>query len=125
MGRRPAPEGRAGRRPDRVVRGVPESTCSALAEDAEGSEESRYVEHDAGPEAFAAVVGQYAVDGLTEAQAMFYAVPRLVCSAAQMPVVRVLIDEMGCGNPRKRSTQLFRDLLGELGLPPKSARTWG
>ena len=91
--------------------------AESLAEDSQTSPDSHFVEHQVGLEAFAAIVGQYAVDGLTEAQAMFYAVPRLACSAAQMPVVRVLIDEMGCGNPRAAHSQLYRDLLGELGLP--------
>ncbi len=47
---------------------------------------------------------------------MLHALPRLP-PAAQMSVLRVLIDELGCGNLAASHSQLYRDLLGELGLP--------
>lgn len=65
---------------------------------------------------FRAVVADYAVDGLTEAQNFFPAIPRLPIKA-QMAVMRVLIDEFGCGNLLQAHSQLYMNLLTELGLP--------
>lgn len=62
------------------------------------------------------LIACYGVDGLTEAQAMFAAVPRLPL-AAQMPLMRIIIDEFGCGNLQKTHTQFFINLLKELNLP--------
>jgi hypothetical protein len=67
-------------------------------------------------EQFRAVVADYAVDGLTEAQNFFAVIPRLPIRA-QMAVMRVLIDEFGCGNLRRAHSELYMDLLRELDLP--------
>lgn len=66
-------------------------------------------------EALARLLGEYAIDGLTEASAMFAIVPRLQ-GQAQAAVMRILIDEFGCGNPQRVHAALYRQLLQELGL---------
>lgn len=68
-------------------------------------------------EQFAVVVGQFAVDGLTEAQSFFPIIQRLPYKSA-MAVFRVLVGEFGCGNVAQAHSQLYRNLLAELGLPP-------
>jgi hypothetical protein len=65
---------------------------------------------------FRLLVQEFAVDGLTEAQPFYYVMPRLPL-AAQMPMLRILIDEFGGGNPRRAHTQLYMALLQELDLP--------
>lgn len=65
--------------------------------------------------AFKTLLGEYAVDGLTEANAMFAIIPRLQ-GRAQAAVMRILIDEFGCGNPHRVHAALYRQVLQELGL---------
>lgn len=65
---------------------------------------------------FKHIVDQFAVDALTEAQAFFPILPRLPIEA-QMPLMRVLIDEFGCGNLGQMHTYLYVQLLRELGSP--------
>jgi len=65
--------------------------------DSDGRSSADFLANDATREQFRAVVADYAVDGLTEAQNFFPAIPRLPIRA-QMAVMRVLIDEFGCGN---------------------------
>ncbi len=67
-------------------------------------------------EEFKAVIAQFAVDGLIESQALLPVVPRLPYRSG-MAVFRVLIDELGCGNEDQAHSQLYRDLLSELGMP--------
>lgn len=67
-------------------------------------------------EQFKRVISEYAPDGLTEAFAMFSAIPK-VQGAAQFPVMRILIDEFGKGKLQKSHSELYRELLRELGLP--------
>jgi hypothetical protein len=64
-------------------------------------------------EEFKVIVQEFAVDGLTETQAFFYIMPRLTAKA-QMPVMRVIIDEFGCGNLLQIHSELYRQLLSEL-----------
>nr|WP_223182884.1 MULTISPECIES: iron-containing redox enzyme family protein [unclassified Streptomyces] len=64
---------------------------------------------------FTTVVRQFALDGLTESESLLPVVPRLPYRSG-MAVFRVLIDELGCGNEEKAHSQLYRDLLTELGL---------
>ncbi|WP_306326363.1 iron-containing redox enzyme family protein [Streptomyces venezuelae] len=64
---------------------------------------------------FKVVVRQFALDGLTESESLLPVVPRLPYRSA-MAVFRVLIDELGCGNEEKAHSQLYRDLLTELGM---------
>lgn len=70
----------------------------------------------AGIEEFKTVVGQFAVDGLIESHALLPIVPRLPHRSG-MAVFRVLIDEFGSGNVARAHSQLYRDLLTELGMP--------
>ena len=65
-------------------------------------------------EQFKMLVEQFAVDGLTEAQAFPAIIPRLPIQA-QMPIQRILIDEFGCGNLDQMHTNLYCQLLQELG----------
>lgn len=67
-------------------------------------------------EQFKMLVEQFAVDGLTEAQAFPAIIPRLPMRA-QMPIQRILIDEFGCGNLDQMHTNLYCQLLEELGSP--------
>ncbi|MEU5218661.1 dihydrodipicolinate synthase family protein [Streptomyces sp. NPDC020807] len=87
-----------------------------LAEEREGGPAGAYLADEASREEFALVVREFALDGLTEAQNFFPAVPRLPIKA-QMAVMRVLIDEFGCGNLQQAHSQLYRLLLAELELP--------
>ncbi|MCT2594718.1 iron-containing redox enzyme family protein [Streptomyces sp. N2-109] len=64
---------------------------------------------------FKVVVEQFALDGLTESESLLPVVPRLPYRSG-MAVFRVLIDELGCGNDDKSHSQLYRDLLTELGM---------
>ncbi|MEI7030262.1 iron-containing redox enzyme family protein [Streptomyces pratensis] len=64
---------------------------------------------------FKVVVREFALDGLTESESLLPVVPRLPYRSG-MAVFRVLIDELGCGNEEKAHSQLYRDLLGELGM---------
>jgi Iron-containing redox enzyme len=87
-----------------------------LARERAGSAASDYLAENASREQFTVVVSEFALDGLTEAQNFFPAVARLPIRA-QMPLMRVLIDEFGCGNLQQAHSQLYRNLLTELELP--------
>lgn len=87
-----------------------------LALEREGSPAGSYLAEKATREQFTLVVREFALDGLTEAQNFFPAIPRLPIRA-QMAVMRVLIDEFGCGNLQQTHSKLYLDLLAELGLP--------
>lgn len=87
-----------------------------LDEERAGSDAGRYLAEQATRAQFSHVVREFALDGLTEAQNFFPAVPRLPIRA-QMAVMRVLIDEFGCGNIMQAHSMLYADLLAELGLP--------
>ncbi|MER5485335.1 iron-containing redox enzyme family protein [Streptomyces sp. NPDC002812] len=87
-----------------------------LALEREGSAAGSFLAEKATREQFAHVVREFALDGLTEAQNFFPAIPRLPLRA-QMAVMRVLIDEFGCGNLQQTHSKLYLDLLAELGLP--------
>ncbi|MGB6162348.1 MAG: iron-containing redox enzyme family protein [Pseudonocardiaceae bacterium] len=87
-----------------------------LANEQEGTPAGRYLAEKASLKEFTLVVREFALDGLTEAQNFFPIIPRLPIRA-QMAVVRVLIDEFGCGNLQQAHSQLYRNLLTELGLP--------
>ncbi|MEV8475168.1 iron-containing redox enzyme family protein [Streptomyces sp. NPDC051173] len=87
-----------------------------LAKESEGTPAGRYLAEEATLAQMTSVVAEFAPDGLTEAQNFFPAVPRLPLRA-QMAVMRVLIDEFGCGNLQQAHSQLYVNLLAELGLP--------
>ncbi|QHF44068.1 hypothetical protein PspS35_09750 [Pseudomonas sp. S35] len=65
---------------------------------------------------FRTLVQEFAVDGLTEAQVFYYVLPRLPLEA-QMPLLRIMIDEFGSGNIKRAHTTLYIKLLHELGMP--------
>ncbi|MFE8602011.1 iron-containing redox enzyme family protein [Archangium violaceum] len=86
------------------------------SDQASPSESSRFVAEVATREQFRSILSEYALDGLTEAQAMFAILPRLDL-ASQAPVMRILIDEFGCGNPARVHSTLYANLLAELEMP--------
>jgi len=99
------------------VREVAQLIGESISEDDEaGRAAAEFLAHHATLDQFRAVVAEYAVDGLTEAQNFFPAIPRLPIRA-QMAVMRVLIDEFGCGNLQRAHSELYMDLLRELDLP--------
>jgi hypothetical protein len=61
------------------------------------------------------LVQEFAVDGLTEAQSFFPVLPRLPLEA-QLPLMRIMLDEFGCGNLQRAHTSLYRALLQELDM---------
>jgi hypothetical protein len=69
---------------------------------------------------FRILVQEFAVDGLTEAQAFYYVLPRLTLEA-QMPLLRIMIDEFGSGNLKRAHTSLYVELLRELQMPTELA----
>ena len=75
-----------------------------------------YLAEDATHDEFRFLVSQFAVDALTEAQAFLPIIPRL-SYRSQMPMMRVLIDEFGCGNLGQMHSNIYCDLLAELDLP--------
>ncbi len=80
------------------------------------SPSEQFLAREASRAQFRVIVDQFAVDGLTEAQAFLAILPRLPLRA-QAAVQRILIDEFGCGNVEMMHTQLYRNLLTELGSP--------
>ncbi|MFC0548509.1 iron-containing redox enzyme family protein [Kutzneria chonburiensis] len=84
-------------------------------EEAAGSQAEAYLAEQATLEQFKVVVGEFAVDGLVESLSHLPIVPRLPHRAG-MAVFRVLIDELGCGNVEQAHSQLYRELLAELGM---------
>ncbi len=87
-----------------------------LTRESAGTPAGHYLAEKATLRQMTSVVAEFAPDGLTEAQNFFPAIPRLPIRA-QMAVMRVLIDEFGCGNLQQAHSQLYRELLAELGLP--------
>lgn len=84
-------------------------------EEAVVSDNHRFLANDATLDQFKVVVREFALDGLTESESLLPVVPRLPYRSG-MAVFRVLIDELGCGNDEKSHSQLYRDLLHELGM---------
>lgn len=84
-------------------------------EEASLPESATFLAEHATLEQFKVVVREFALDGLTESQSLLPVVPRLPYRSG-MAVFRVLIDELGCGNDEKAHSQLYRDLLTELGM---------
>lgn len=80
------------------------------------TETSSFLAKRATREQFRVVVQQFALDGLTEAQSFLPIIARLPLPA-QMPMMRVFIDEFGCGNYDQTHSRLYIELLTELGLP--------
>lgn len=79
-------------------------------------ESSVYVASRMTREEFKVLVQEFAVDGLTEAQVFYFILPRLSLEA-QMPMLRIMIDEFGSGNLRRAHTTLYIELLRELDMP--------
>lgn len=77
---------------------------------------SNYVSSQISLNEFKVMLQEFSLDGLTEAQVFYYIMPRLNLQA-QMPMLRILIDEFGSANPKKMHTTLFTNLLQELAMP--------
>lgn len=80
------------------------------------SEAERFLAEEATLEQFKEVVTDFAVDGLVESQSHLGIIRRLP-ARARTTVLRVLIDEFGCGNDEQEHAQLYAALVSELGLP--------
>lgn len=85
-------------------------------ESSEEPESALFVAEHMTLQQFRILVQEFALDGLTEAQIFYAIMPRLPL-AAQMPMLRILIDEFGSANPAKTHTMLYRKLLQELDMP--------
>lgn len=85
-------------------------------EQANPSGDERFLAEEATLDQFKTVVAEFAVDGLVESQSHLGILRRLP-SKARMAVLRVLIDEFGCGNDDMEHSRLYRDLVTELGMP--------
>ena len=85
-------------------------------EQREPPDSARYVAEQMSLAEFRILVQEFAIDGLTEAQVFYYVLPRLALEA-QMPLLRILIDEFGSGNLKRAHTSLYVNLLRELELP--------
>jgi len=80
------------------------------------SEDERFIAEDASLAQFRSIVTDFAVDGLVESQSHLGIIRRLPAKA-RTAVMRVLIDEFGCGNDDQEHAQLYTKLVAELGLP--------
>ncbi len=81
---------------------------------------ARYVGEQMPLEEFRILIQEFAVDGLTEAQVFYFILPRLTLEA-QMPMLRIMIDEFGSGNLQRAHTSLYLQLLRELQMPTELA----
>lgn len=114
----------AGRLADVPSQGLPgdlselRRRLSRLIEDEqrEAPESACYVAERMSRAEFRILVQEFAVDGLTEAQVFYYVLPRLTLEA-QMPMLRIMIDEFGSGNLKRAHTTLYIELLKELEMP--------
>lgn len=79
-------------------------------------EAASFVAHECGLDGFRVLVAEFAVDALTEAQSFLPAVARLPIEP-RMALLRVLIDEFGCGRVERAHSRLYMNLLDELDLP--------
>lgn len=77
---------------------------------------ARYVAEQMSLDELRTLVQEFAVDGLTEAQVFYHVLPRLALEA-QMPMLRIMIDEFGSGNLKRAHTTLYVNLLRELDMP--------
>lgn len=77
---------------------------------------AQYVAERISLDEFRILVQEFSVDGLTEAQVFYYILPRLSLEA-QMPMLRIMIDEFGSGNLKRAHTTLYVQLLEELEMP--------
>lgn len=80
------------------------------------TEDERFIAEDTTPAQFRSIVSDFAVDGLVESQSHLGIIRRLPAKA-RTAVLRVLIDEFGCGNDDQEHAQLYTRLVTELGLP--------
>lgn len=85
-------------------------------EQREAPDSARYVAEQMSLDELRILVQEFAIDGLTEAQVFYYVLPRLTLEA-QMPMLRIMIDEFGSGNLKRAHTSLYVNLLRELEMP--------
>lgn len=90
------------------------------AEAADPPPSAIFLRDTADTDAFRVLVEEFAIDGLTEAKSFFHVLPRLPLEA-QMPLLRIMIDEFGGGNVRRAHTTLYRQLLQELEMSTQVA----
>lgn len=86
------------------------------ADSAAPNEHASYVAEQMQLDEFRILVQEFSIDGLTEAQVFYYVLPRLSLEA-QMPLLRIMIDEFGSGNLKRAHTSLYINLLRELDMP--------
>lgn len=104
-------------RPVNSYRDFQTALAGLIDSDASAPNESvTFLAHEATRRQFQVIVEQFAIDGLTEALAFLAILPRLPLRA-QMAVQRILLDEFGCGNIEMAHSQLYCNLLQELGSP--------
>jgi len=84
------------------------------------TEDERFIAEDASLAQFRSIVTDFAVDGIVESQSHLGIILRLPAKA-RTAVMRVLIDEFGCGNDDQEHAQLYTRLVTELGLPTELA----
>ncbi|AWV01384.1 iron-containing redox enzyme family protein [Burkholderia sp. JP2-270] len=97
--------------------GLKQRLAALIKQDEEDEVESiNYVADTMSLDEFRILVQEFAPDGLTEAQVFYYLIPRLSLEA-QMPMLRMMVDEFGSGNLQRSHTTLYIKLLNELGLP--------
>jgi hypothetical protein len=97
--------------------GLKQRLAALIKQDEEDEVESvNYVADTMSLDEFRILVQEFAPDGLTEAQVFYYLMPRLSLEA-QMPMLRMMVDEFGSGNLQRSHTTLYIKLLKELGLP--------
>ncbi|MEV6980558.1 iron-containing redox enzyme family protein [Sphaerisporangium sp. NPDC051017] len=85
-------------------------------EEANPSDGEQWLAEEATLDQFKVVVSEFAVDGLVESQSHLGIIRRLP-SRSRMAVLRVLIDEFGCGNDDLEHSAIYAKLMTELGLP--------
>jgi hypothetical protein len=86
-------------------------------ESREMPDDSAYVAQSVPLAGFRMLVQEFAVDGLTEAQAFYYVLPRLM--------LRIMIDEFGSGNLKRAHTTLYLELLRELDISGDDIQSGG
>lgn len=80
------------------------------------SPSDQFISQEITRDQFKIILRQYAADGLTEANAMFYALPKLN-GEPQWLLMKILQDEFGGGNFKRTHQQLYKNLLQSVSLP--------
>jgi len=102
--------------PNNYLQLVDAFTALIMFQRSSESDYSKYVSRDMSLDEFKVLVQEFAIDGLTEAQVFYYILPRLHLEA-QMPMLRIMIDEFGSAVYARTHTRLYMNLLEELSMP--------